>query len=177
MAKKMNYNNIFLLTFTETKSHDGMFFPVEFCVSEVNSDFSEHGTIKPNPNWKNWCFPPQQQHGISERFANNKGMETRDVCKKINDIAYKNGIKTFYSADYKTDVKLCSDMFTSSIIRPAFEIKDFYSNINEYQIKLWNHLYVSFIKDGQKLTGNSAYCKNYFIKKCFETIIKIHQHN
>lgn len=172
----MDFDKIYLLSFTSNASNNNNDFPIEFNVTSISNEFSKTNLIYPEKDWTYWDIKYQQHHGISKKSAIENGITTSQCIQKINEICREKNIKLFFSSNYDFDIILLNNLLKKSTTKPLFTMKDFYSGINEYQKKLWNHLYFSLLNKN-KLSIYTARERNIAFKEGLNRILKIRSIN
>lgn len=170
----MDFNKVFLLSFTSNALEKLEDIPIEFNISSVLNDTSISKII--NVGEDNWIDKNENIRNISKDEMFLKGLNPTESIKFINDFCTENGINMFFSPNYEEDKVLLKNIERESIATPKFNLKDFYAGINPYQKALWNHLYYSHLKESLFINF-AAKERNKLFKESFKKIITIHNLN
>lgn len=136
---KRLYHDLDFLDFEASSLDLKHSYPIE--VGFTSGDQSFGTLIKPIPAWTDWDPDAQKVHGIFPADLWNKGMHPKRCCAWMNSIL--DG-KVLWCDGTQWDVFWLSRLFEAGGVKPAFELYNIWSIVDQYgllsEFKLHRHL-------------------------------------
>lgn len=90
--------------------------------------------IKPDEKWTHWCKEAQEMHGLSRKYLNNFGRETRYVCEALNDICHG---QTLYSDAWVWDSMWLRRLYEAAGMQASFTCSPLEYFLSEHHLENW----------------------------------------